>query len=273
MVTARIFMATVFLFPLPAALCATQVHRLNAHSLNPHATAVSPQNAFKLGLRYLKTAIITNDHKEIDQAIENMISCWTSAALNYNPEAAYALGKLYEMGTLNKLSSLPEFAKIKANPACCKRDLDKALVMYTLAAQYGHYQTFQHLKCESKSIQAMAIKGLSSLGIRFQRGLGTQQDLKKAAACFAEACKNGGKVPAYLDRKNQHRIKNLPAKFANLTVDTTFKIKATPKTVPVPPTTVVTPAQQQNVIMHCPVYLPHLMSWGWMGYVVQGTKI
>lgn len=267
MFTARIFMATVFLLPLPAALCASQDHRLNAHSLNPHATAVSPQNAFKLGLRYLKTAISTNDPKEIEQAVEKMIACWNSAALNYNPEAAYALGDLYEMGTLSELTSRPEFAKIKNNPACCKRDLDKALEFYAIAAKHGQSKTFQHLKCGSPSIHKMTIKRLSHLGLSFQHGLGTEQDDKKAAACFAEVRKNGDKVSAYLDRKNQPCIKNLPAKFANLTIDT--QIKPT-NTAAIPPTTVITPAQQQNVIMHCPVFFYGPMTWGWIEYVVQG---
>jgi hypothetical protein len=210
MFTARILITTAFLFSFPSAISATQQ----------------------------------------EQAVSTMISCWNSAALTYNPEAAYALGDWYEMGTLREIRSLPECIQIKANPACCKRDLDKALAMYTLAAQYGHSQTFQHLKCESPSIHAMAIKGLISLGIRFQHGLGTPQDFKKAASCFTIARENGGTVPTYLYRKSTSTKKPDPtensqrtyaATYDNLTVDTALKINPTPKANPNPPTTKATP--------------------------------
>lgn len=175
------------------------------------------------------------------------------------------------MGKLSELTSLPEFAKIKIDPAC-KRDLDKALAMYTLAAHYGHAQTFQHLKCQSASIHEMAIKGLISLGLRFQRGLGTAQDLKKAAVCFTRALENGGKVPAYLYQKKssaktsetaEPSSRTYIAKYDDLTVDT--QIEVTPKTVSIPPNTVVTPPQQ--IVILKPVFYC-LGSWGWTGFFV-----
>jgi hypothetical protein len=269
MFTARILIATTFLTSLVTTACATQV-RLNPHKVS----AVSPQKAFTYGLHCLQGAALSKNQDQIEQAIEKMISCWTSAALNYNPEAAYALGDLYEMGTLSELRSLPGFANIIEDPACCKRNLDKALAMYTLAAGYGRSQTFQYLQCESKSIYAMAIKGLISLGVRFQHGVGTEQDFKKAAACFATALENGGSVPTFLYQKStstknpdstENSQRTYAATYNDLTVDTTLKIQPTPKANPNPPTTKATP-QDSN-----PNPARTIVSFGCCGTILHVT--
>jgi TPR repeat protein len=241
MFTARILITTTFLISLPATTSTTQVR------LNAYARAISPHATFKYGLNYLnKAATLSPIQKSLtEQAINNMIACWNSAALNYNPEAAYALGDLYEMGSLSELTSLPDFAKINANPACCKRDLDKALTMYATAAQYGRSQTFQYLQCTSTSIHAMAIKGLISLGVRFQHGVGTKQDFKKAAHCFTVALENGGTVPSYLYQKStstktsdiESSKRTYTTHYDDLTIDTTVKRKAAPMRTLIQPTT------------------------------------
>lgn len=71
MFTARILMATIFLIPLPATLCATQVQ------LKSCIKALSTQTMVTYGLNYLKKAATFSPKQPvlIEQALKDMISC------------------------------------------------------------------------------------------------------------------------------------------------------------------------------------------------------
>ena len=103
--------------------------------------AATPFHHFYNGISYLKEATKRfGTHQEIDKkAVEQMIHCWETAAKNYHAEAAYRLANLYELGMI---PSSFKSTKIYA------QDLEKALTYYQKAAEFGHFQRFQSLKCK-----------------------------------------------------------------------------------------------------------------------------